>query len=372
MIRLAQPAIDARDLDTVAAVLRSGWLVQAVNVRAFERELAGLTGMAHAVAVSSGTAALHLTLLALDLDPGDEVAIAAFSWPATANMVVAAGLTPRFVDIHPSTMAMDPDALDAVLKACPQVKAVMVVHPFGRMADMPALLTVAQRSGIPLVEDAACAIGSTLEGRPAGSWGIAGCFSFHPRKVVTTGEGGAILTNEATLARRVRALRNHGLDPESHAPEFIVAGFNYRMTEFQGALGLMQLTKLPELLAIRRSVAQWYWDDLEGVPVERPRPCAPEAHNFQSYVVLLPSEAAPHRDRLLQELRDLRIEAAIGTHHIPLTAYYRTTYGYRPGDFPVADEIFARALALPMHHAVRRDDTKTVAAALAELLGRIR
>lgn len=367
MIRLAQPAIDAPDIEAVATVLRSGWLVQAEQVRAFEQELASLGGVPHAVAVSSGTAALHLAVLALGLRPGDEVAIAAFSWPATANVAVMAGLVPRFVDIGGTGMAMDPPSFEA-LTTRHKIKAVLPVHPLGNTADMPAIVRIAAARGIPVIEDAACAIGTSLDGRASGSWGLAGCLSFHPRKVITTGEGGAILTAVPDLARRLRALRNHGLDPETITPAFITTGLNYRMTDFQAALGRSQLARLPELLEARRIVARWYAEDLDRVPVERPSPATPERHNYQSYVVLLPREVAPHRARLLDALREAGVEAAIGTHHIPLTAYYRKTYGYQPGDFPMTDEIASRAVALPMHHAIRRQDTRTVAAALAHLL----
>lgn len=365
MIRLAQPAIDERDIAAVSGVLESGWLIQGAEVRAFEQELSELTGAAHAVAVSSGTAALHLGLLALGVGPGDEVAVAAFSWPAPANAIVMAGARPVFVDIEPRTLGMNPELLGSVLAARPSIKAVIPVHAFGAIADVAGIMGAAQARGIPVLEDAACAIGVHLDGCSAGTWGIAGCFSFHPRKVVTTGEGGAVVTNDRALADRVRALRNHGLDPNNPAPDFTMAGLNCRMTDFQGALGRVQLSKLPELLAARRTAASWYADALADVPVERPHSATPESHNYQSYVVLLPSALAPHRDSIIQRLRRAGVEATIGTHHIPLTGYYQREFGYRPGDFPVTDDIAARAVSLPMHHALLPEDPPQVALALA-------
>ena len=360
MIRLAQPAIDDADIAAVAAVLRSGWLVQGAEVRGFEAEIARITDVPHAVAVSNGTAALQLALLAMGTGPGDQVAVAAFSWPATANAVVLCGAQPVFVDIEPRTAGMDPERLQARLAASGKFRAVL-----------PEICRVAERHGVPVLEDAACALGASIAGRPAGSWGAAACFSFHPRKVVTTGEGGAVTTHDAALADRVRALRNHGLDPRSAEPDFLLAGMNCRMTEFQGALGRVQLGKLPALLAAHRMVAGWYAELLERVPVERPRAAEPESHIYQAYVVLLPRRLAPRRRELLNRLREAGVEATIGTHHIPLTRYYRREGGYRPGDFPVTDDIAARAVALPMHHALQRGDVEQVAEALGTALGEL-
>ncbi|HTL04928.1 MAG TPA: DegT/DnrJ/EryC1/StrS family aminotransferase [Gemmatimonadales bacterium] len=368
MIRLAQPAIDEQDIAAVAAVLRSGWLVQGAEVRAFEAELARIAGVPHAVAVSNGTAALHLALLALGVGPGDEVAVAAYSWPATANAVVFCGARPVFVDIEPRTLGMDPDRLAEVLRGSARCRAVLPVDAFGRMADLPAISAAAEARGVPVVEDAACALGARLAGRAAGGWGAAGCFSFHPRKVVTTGEGGAVTTADGALADRVRALRNHGLAPRPGEPSFEAAGLNCRLTEFQGALGRVQLGKLPSLLATHRRIAGWYAELLAALPLTLPEAGPGEAHIYQSYVVLLPAELAGRRSALLERLRSAGVEATIGTHHIPLTTYYRREAGYQPGDFPVTDAIAARAVALPMHHALERDEAAQVAEALGESL----
>lgn len=368
MIRLAKPPVDERDLAAVTAVLRSGWLVQGPEVQAFESETARLAGAAHGVAVTNGTAALHLALLALGIGPGDEVAVAAYSWPATANAIVLCGATPVFVDIEPGSLGMDPQRLNDLLRTRAGIRAVLPVHAFGRFCDMPAIRAAAEAHRIPVLEDAACALGARLGGRPAGSWGTAACFSFHARKLVTTGEGGMVVTDDEALADRVRALRNHGLDPKSAEPNFLFAGFNCRMTEFQGALGRVQLAKLPDLIAAHRRAAQWYAELLASLPVELPSAIEPDAHVYQAYVVLLPHAAAPRRPQILAGLRTRGVEATIGTHHIPLITYYRRQGGYQPGDFPATDDLAARAVALPMHHALTREDAAVVAAALGAVL----
>jgi perosamine synthetase len=375
-IRLAAPDIDEADIAAVAAVLRSGQLVQGPQVAAFEARLAELTGAAHAVAVANCTAALHLTLLALGVGPGDRVAVPTYSWPATANVVVLAGAEPCFVDIDPVTFTMRPDALAAAAERAGRLAAVLPVHAFGGMADMDGLAEVAAAIGAPLVEDAACALGATLHGRPAGRFGVAGCFSFHPRKAVTTGEGGAIVTDDGVVARVARTLRNHGLDPDASAPTFIAAGYNLRMTDVQAALGLSQLAKFDRLLARRRRLAAAYDHVLADRPaaeagVVGPGALAGAGHVYQSYVVLLPAGAAPQRATVIAELRARGIETTLGTYHMPLIPFFAAR-GHRPGDFPVTDDVAARALSLPLSTAMDDGDPANVVAALVEVLAGLR
>ncbi|MEO6067030.1 MAG: DegT/DnrJ/EryC1/StrS family aminotransferase [Gemmatimonadota bacterium] len=361
MIRLAEPDIDDTDLRAVEQVLRSGWLVQGARVAEFERGVAARVGTAHAVAVSNGTAALHLALLALDVAPGDTVAVTTYSWPATANVIALVGARPLFIDIDPQLWAMDPALLDRALARHVAVKVVMPVHAFGSMAPMPALREVAERHGAAIVEDAACAIGARLAGKPAGSWGRLGCFSFHPRKTITTGEGGMVMADDAALVRRLRILRNHGLDPDASTPDFVAPGFNFRLTEFQAALGASQLAKLDRLLARRREVAGWYGDALTGSGLVTQAALEPEAHSWQAYVALLPSGLAPRRAAIIARLREEGVEAQIGTHHQPLTRWFRESGAHAAGEFPVTDAIAARALSLPMHAALSAEDVAFVA-----------
>ena len=368
LIRLAAPDIDDADLRAVTEVLRSGWLVQGPKVAEFEAALARRTGSPQAVAVANGTAALHLALLALDVGPGDTVAVATYSWPATANVIALVGARPLFIDIDPATWAMDPAALEHTLARAGAVKAVMPVHAFGSMAPMAAIGAIAARHGAAVVEDAACAIGATLAGRAAGAWGTLGCFSFHPRKTVTTGEGGMVTTADAALARRLRVLRNHGQAPDLSPPEFVAPGFNLRLTEFQAALGTSQLAKLDRLLAHRRTVAAWYDEALRGLGLTVQEAIEPGSHSWQAYVLLLPAELAPRRAALIARLSALGVEAQIGTHHQPLTRWFRERGEHHPGEFPVTDAVAARALSLPMHASLTRDDVTFVAAQLRAAL----
>jgi dTDP-4-amino-4,6-dideoxygalactose transaminase len=368
MIRLAVPEIGDDDVEAVAAVLRSGQLVQGDQVRRFEACVTAATGAAHAVAVANGTAALHLALLASGVGAGDVVAVTTYSWPATANAIVLCGATPLFVDVDPRTFNMAPDALADALARGPAVRAVLPVDAFGRMADLAAITSIAAAHGASVVEDAACALGASLSDRAAGAWGNAGCFSFHPRKNVTTGEGGAITTHDPALNRRLRTLRNHGLDPDAPTPDFVLAGFNLRLTEFQAALGVTQIGKLPSLLRERRRLAAVYDGLLNATGVSRPAPAPPDQDVVQSYVVLLPPEAARRRADLIAAMRARGVETTIGTYHMPLTTYYRQRFGHAPGDFPATDDVATRALTLPLHARLTDADQRHVVGTLLGLL----
>jgi perosamine synthetase len=369
MIRLAKPSIDAEDIAAVTATLRTGHLVQGHEVAAFEAELGGYLGGGNLVAVNSCTSALHLALLALDVREGDEVIVPAFSWPATANVVVRCGAQPVFVDIEETSFAMDVSALRNALERSSQVKAVLPVHPFGEMADIEAIAGLCAERALPLIEDAACALGSSLENRRAGRWGLMGCYSFHPRKAITTGEGGAVVTDDTGLARRLRMFRNHGIDPAVASPDFVLAGLNQRMTELQAALGRSQLRKLDSLIASRRQRASRYDELLAGSNLRTPCVRTSSSHVFQSYVVLVPPHRAPDRDSIIMGLRERGVEASIGTHHIPLLRFYRERYGYHPGDFPATDSVASRAIALPLHSSLTVEEQVTVVDALRALAG---
>lgn len=363
MIRLMVPDIESEDIEAVAEVLRGGHLVQGEQVRQFEALLAKTIGVDHVVAVSSGTAALHLALKAMEIGPGDAVAVPAYTWPATANVVALVGADPVFVDIESSSWGMDSYALQRVLASDRRIKAIMPVHAFGRFADIVSINEVAQARGIPIVEDAACALGATLAGRAAGSWGDIGCVSFHPRKVLTTGEGGAVATNDGSVAARLRMLRNHGLDPNASSPDFKIPGYNLRLTEFQATLGIGQLRRLERTLGRRRALAAAYSACFAGTGVEHPRPDDPATHTYQSYVVLLPRRLES-RQSVISALRTQGIETTVGTYHVPLTTYFREHYRFRIGDFPVTDDVAPRALTLPLHRDLDEVAIGRVAATL--------
>lgn len=370
MIRIGRPDITEADIAAVTEVLRTGQLIQGPRVAEFEQAIARYTDGGEVVAVCNGTAALHLALLALGVGPGDHVGVATYSWPATANTILLCGARPVFIDIEPDTLGLDPNALDAVFRRGPRLRALLPVHVFGNMANMPAIMALADAHGVPVIEDAACALGAMLDGRAAGAWGQLGCFSFHPRKAATTGEGGAIRTRDRALANTIRALRNHGQDPEAPSPDFIRAGFNVRMTEFQAALGSSQLSRYEALLSARRERARRYDELLADLPLERPRALCSEAHVYQSYVVRLQGSAIARRDEIIRSLKGQGIETNLGTYHMPLLTVFREACGHSRGDFPVTDRVAEAALALPLHAALGADEQETVAAALRREIAR--
>jgi len=375
MIRLTIPFIEDEDLRAVQEALASGYLVQGHRVAAFEKQVAQRAGTDFAVAVSNCTAALHLSLLALEVQAGDLIIVTAYSWVATANVIEVCGAHPIFVDIQPDTFNMDPSVLESVLKrlmsnreTARRVKAILPVHAFGLMASMSEIMELADRYQIPVVEDAACALGAELNERPAGSWGKLGCFSFHPRKAITTGEGGMIVGRDGELIRRLQALRNHGQDPHSQSPDFILPGLNCRMTEFQAALGITQMKKLEHIIESRISLARCYEQLLRETSLTLPAVPSGHAPVFQSYVVLLPEEDPGFRDPIIARLKEKGVETTIGTWNLPMTRFFRTRYGFEPGDFPVADSVFARSLTLPLYAHMTRSDQETVAEELKILL----
>jgi perosamine synthetase len=368
VIRLTVPSIDEADLEAVRSTVASGFLVQGKQVVEFEKLVADKVGVQHAIAVANGTCALHLALCVLGVKPGDICVVPAYSWVATANVVEHCGARPVFVDIDARTFNIDVEKFEETLRSLMDnpataslVKAVIPVHAFGLMADMRAINEICARWNIPVVEDAACALGASLHGQQAGSWGTMGCFSFHPRKAVTTGEGGAVTTNEMKTSSTLRALRNHGQDPDATTQDFISAGFNYRLTEFQGALGVVQMSKLDRIVAKRVAAASRYDAILAGSVLELPCVVPGSCHVYQSYVTLLPEEHAARRAALISAAREAGIELQIGTIHMPMTTFYRRLYGFKAGDFAVTDSVSARALALPLYENISEDDQQSVA-----------
>lgn len=357
MIRLTIPEIGEEEIRAVTAVLRSGYLVQGEHVQKFERLVAEYVGVRHAVAVSSGTAALHLALLALGIGPGDEVIVPDFTFPATANVVELVGATPVLVDIDLATFNMDVTQIrPAVTK---RTKAILPVHLFGQPADMEPILRLAEEHGLLVIEDAACALGAEYRGRRSGAIGQVGCFSFHPRKAITTGEGGMVVTNDDAVAVRVRELRNHGMVTVEGHNQFEHAGFNYRMTDFQGALGVAQMGRLDQIIARRTELAGLYHEALADVQaMTRPEAMEGVRHIWQSYVVLV--REGVERDRLLHSLREQGIETTIGTYAVSVQPHYARTARY----CPKSHQAYARSLCLPLHTQMSAVDVKTVAECL--------
>jgi perosamine synthetase len=349
-LRLARPDVGDAELAAVGEVLASGQLTMGPHVDAFERAVAQAVGTADAVAVSSGTAALHLALMALGVGAGDEVIVPAYTFPATANAVELCGARAVLVDVDPETFLVRPELVaDAVT---PRTRVVLAVHLFGRPVGWEELQSAVPQE-VVLVEDAAGALGARYRGTPCGALGLLACLSFHPRKIVTTGEGGAVTTDEAELAAAVRRLRHHGI-VAGGAVDIRAPGFNYRLSDVLCALGIPQLGRLESLLTARERVAGWYTERLEHLVGT---PCAADGdrHGWQAYVVAL-----DRRDEALAALRDDGIEAQIGTYAVHRLSAYRDR-----GSFPGADAAFERSLALPFATTMTEDEVDRVAAAVA-------
>jgi dTDP-4-amino-4,6-dideoxygalactose transaminase len=349
VIRLAWPALGEEELAAVAEVLESGQLTMGPRVAEFEEELARVCEVEHAVAVSSGTAALHLAVLALGIGPGDEVIVPAYTFPATANVVALAGARPVLVDVDPETMNLRPDAVTEAVTD--RTRAVLVVHLFGRPARWDEI-EAAVPDGVVLIEDAAGALGARRGGRACGGLGRLGCLSFHPRKIVTTGEGGAVTTKDGELAETIRTMRHHGWrDADMRAP-----GLNYRLPDIPCALGVTQLRRLEQLLEERERLARAYRERLEG-RMELPSADEGDRHGWQAYVVRV-----DRRDEALTALREAGIEAQIGTYALHRLSAYRDQ-----GPFSGADAAYERALALPFHNRLTEEDLDRIAEVLTGL-----
>jgi perosamine synthetase len=330
-------------------VLESGQLTMGPKVAEFEDGLARACEVEHAVVLSSGTAALHLAVLALGIGPGDEVIVPAYTFPATANVVALAGARPVLVDVDPETMNVRPEAVaDAVTD---RTRAVLVVHLFGRPARWEEI-EAAVPGSVVLLEDAAGALGARRAGRACGGLGRLGCLSFHPRKIVTTGEGGAVTTGDGELAETIRSMRHHGW----RNADMPVPGLNYRLSDVLCALGITQLRRLEALHDGRERLAAAYGERLEGL-VQLPSADEGDRHGWQAYVVQL-----DRRDEALQALQAAGIQAQIGTYVLHRLGAYRDH-----GPFPGADEAYERALALPFHNRLTDADVDRVAEVLTGL-----
>jgi len=382
-IPITRPFFDAAERDAVLAPLESGWLVQGPQVAEFERLFAEYTGSPHAIATSSCTTALHLALVALAIGAGDDVIVPSLTWVATANVVETVGARPIFVDVSLDTYNLEPDGVARAIT--PQTRAILPVSLFGLSAPMGPILEIARARNLRVIEDDACAIGAYYHGRHAGTAADTGCFSFHPRKAITTGEGGMIITADDGLAVRMRSLRDHGASVSDLArhqssrsfvlPEFDVVGFNYRMTDLQGAVGVAQMGKLEWIMEQRARVARRYDQRLADIPWLR-RPAVPPGfvHGYQSYVCLFAPEeptlanvAALHegRNRVMAALEQAGIATRPGTHAVHMLGYYRRKYRLDPAALP--NSLFAErlTLTLPLYSQMSEDEQDSVVSALA-------
>lgn len=349
----------------VLEVLRSGVIAQGPMVKRFEEAFAQVAGVAHAVAVNSGTTALVASLQVLDLRPGDEVVTSPFTFVATLNAILEAGATARFADIRSDDFCLDPDAVAAAIG--PRTKVLMPVHLYGQTADMARLAPLAAEHGLALVEDAAQAVGATFEGRPAGSYGL-GCFSLYATKNITTAEGGVITTDDGTVADRLRVLRNQGMREKYR---YEVAGHNYRLTDLHAAVGIPQLENLPKITERRQRNAEALSEGLAGVPgLTLPLVLPGRTHVWHQYTVLVGEDAAVGRDELAARLTEKGIGNGI---YYPRVVFDYDCYRDHPGviasEVPVAQRVASQALSLPVHPALTDGELDTIVAAVREVLG---
>lgn len=386
-IPITRAVFDEAEAEAVAEVLRSGWVVQGPRVAAFEEGFRAFTGLPEAVACTSCTTGLHLALLCEGIGPGDEVIVPAFTWVATANAVLYCGATPVLADIDLETFNVTADELERRLT--PRTRAVIPVHLFGLAADMDAIMALARQRNLAVVEDAACALGSLWRGRHVGAFGGGGAFSFHPRKAITTGEGGMYTTSDPEKARRARSLRDHGAsksDLARHAnpgaallPVFDMVGYNYRMTDLQGAVGVAQLAKLPGILQQRIDRARRY-DELLGSVAGLVPPVEPEGcrHAYQSYVCRLSVDdysgasiqaGNARRNSVMAALETEGIATRQGTHAVHMLDYYRRTFGFTAMDYPASWAADQLSLTLPLYAGMTDAEQDRVVARLLHHLG---
>lgn len=373
-IPVMRPWLGPEEAAAAAAVVASGWVAQGPRVAEFEAAFAARVGAAEGVAVSSCTTALHLALVLLGVGPGDEVVVPSLSFIATANVVRHAGARPVFADVDLPTGNLTADAVQAVLT--PRTRAVLLVHQGGVPADVAAVRAVCDPHGVAVVEDAACAAGATYRGRPVGAGATLAAWSFHPRKVITTGEGGMLTTDDPAWAARARRLREHGMDVSAAArhasrtavlESYLETGFNYRMTDVQAAIGLVQLGRLAAIVERRRELAARYTAALADVPGLTPVADPPYGRTtYQSYWVLLAEDFPLARNALLARLAEQGISARRGI----MAAHLEPAYAGHPHvPLPVTERITAASLILPLYHEMTEAEQGRVVAAVRTAAG---
>jgi len=355
MIRLASPDIQETDITRVNEVLKSGNLVQGQFVEAFEKKLVEFSKIDNCALVTSGTAALHLSLLALGIKAGDWIIVPAFTFPATANAVEIIGANVLLCDVDPTQYVVQPEEIEKVILKNPDkpIKAIIVVHEFGFPAQIKAIAEISKRYNLFLVEDSACALGTIADGYHTGYYSDLACFSFHPRKAITTGEGGAILSRNSLLIEKIKCLRNHGIKKNKSEMDFIYAGFNYRMTEIQAVLGLGQIERFENELKQRMILAKLYYDNLENNKSIQ-LPAFHKDHSWQSFMIVLSERI--DRYELIQRLSNNGIQTNLGAQALHLLSYYRNKYNFENNNYYHSTLLYKCGLALPLYSKLLPDE----------------
>ncbi|MBX4200633.1 DegT/DnrJ/EryC1/StrS family aminotransferase [Candidatus Parcubacteria bacterium] len=369
MIPLSKQDITDLEKKAVMDVLDSPKLGLGPRLQEFEKNLADFTGVKYAVAVNSGTSALHLIVRALGIGPGDEVITTPFSFVASSNCILYEGAKPVFADIDPNTLNIDVPKIEK--KITKKTKAILAVDVFSQPADYGALKKIAKKHKLFLIEDSAEALGSEYKGKKCGSFGDAGVFAFYPNKQITTGEGGAVLTNNKKIADACRSMSNQGRAiKDGKWLEHVQLGYNYRMDEMSAGMGIVQLQRIKEILAKRKQVADWYYEalkDIEGL--ELPYIAPGNTLSWFVYVVKLPeSFAGKKRDQLIQEMGKRQVQCSNYFQTIHLQPFYQKEFKYKAGMYPVAEGVSKRTLALPFFNNLKKEEVDIVVKNLTECL----
>ena len=372
-IPLLRPHFDDDEIKEVKKVLDSGWVSQGPKVKEFEQNAAEYLGTDHAIAVSNCTTALHLSLLTAGVRQGDEVLVADFTFPATGHSVLYCGAQPVFVDVDPGTYNIDPERI--VEKTTDRTKAIIPVHTFGQTADMDPIMGIAREHGLKVIEDAACAFGSRYDGRMAGTIGDMGCYSFHARKGITTGEGGMVVTNDEKVAERIRYLSVFGMRSAWSReggdlviiPEFHDVGYNYKMSDITAAIGVAQLRKIDMIIERKRLLAERYDHALQEIEgISPPVVDKKSFHIYQSYVALV--DAGIDRNELIVKLKNKGIQCQIGTY----SSHIQPVYEQKSVECPVSLDIFNRTIALPMYFGLDFDQVDEVVNGIRDTIHSLR
>lgn len=371
-IPITRPYIGEEEKELVLKVIDSGWVSQGPKVEEFEERFAEYAGARYAVATTSCTTALHAALSVSGVGPGDEVIVPSLSFIATANSVVHCGATPVFVDIDPATCNIDAGKIEGAITK--KTKTIMPVHQMGLPADLDVIKAIAERYNLIVIEDAACAIGSAYKGRSIGGLGNIACFSFHPRKVITTGEGGMITTDDPDIASRLRRFRHHGMsvsDIERHTADKIIIeeypeiGYNYRMTDMQAAMGIVQMNKLPNILRIRRAIAAKYNNAFSKISCLRvPEVPVYAEHNYQSYWVELLNSAPVSRNELMERL----LKKGISSRRGIMAIHREPCYSRNNATLPETERITDNTIILPLYPSMTDEEARHVISSISDIL----